>query len=147
VRILRITDGQFVNNYRFLTFPLAAINIACYNQHEFQHLNMKDNLHPQFNTVKVICNSCKETFITGSTKSETVYVDICAKCHPFYTGKYRIVDTENLVRKFEKKTAQANKLSDKLKASKAKKNLRQTKVNEIKAAESLTLKDMIAQIK
>lgn len=62
---------------------------------------MKEKIHPQYKEAKVIC-ACGETFITRSTKS-LIKVDICSKCHPFYTGKQKIVDTEGRVEKFMKK--------------------------------------------
>ncbi|MDI1472051.1 MAG: 50S ribosomal protein L31 [Thermodesulfovibrio sp.] len=62
---------------------------------------MKEKIHPQYKEAKVIC-ACGETFITHSTKP-LIKVDICSKCHPFYTGKQKIVDTEGRVEKFMKK--------------------------------------------
>ena len=54
---------------------------------------MKQGIHPEYHSkAKVVC-SCGEVFITGSTKSE-LKVELCNKCHPFYTGEQRIVDTE-----------------------------------------------------
>ena len=62
---------------------------------------MKKGIHPEYKEVKVIC-ACGETFVTRSTKP-VIKVDICSKCHPFYTGKQKIVDTEGRVEKFMKK--------------------------------------------
>uniref|UniRef100_A0A7C4AJ83 Large ribosomal subunit protein bL31 n=1 Tax=Thermodesulfovibrio aggregans TaxID=86166 RepID=A0A7C4AJ83_9BACT len=62
---------------------------------------MKEKIHPEYKEAKVIC-ACGETFITRSTKP-LIKVDICSKCHPFYTGKQKIVDTEGRVEKFIKK--------------------------------------------
>jgi len=62
---------------------------------------MKEKIHPQYKEAKVVC-ACGETFITRSTKP-LIKVDICSKCHPFYTGKQKIVDTEGRVEKFIKK--------------------------------------------
>jgi large subunit ribosomal protein L31 len=62
---------------------------------------MKEKIHPQYKEAKVVC-ACGETFITRSTKP-LIKVDICSKCHPFYTGKQKIVDTEGRVEKFMKK--------------------------------------------
>ncbi len=62
---------------------------------------MKKDIHPQFHTAKVVC-ACGEEFETGSTKKE-IRVEICSKCHPFFTGKQRIVDTGGRVDKFKKK--------------------------------------------
>lgn len=62
---------------------------------------MKEKIHPEYKEAKVVC-ACGETFTTRSTKT-LIKVDICSKCHPFYTGKQKIVDTEGRVEKFMKK--------------------------------------------
>ncbi|WP_297211488.1 MULTISPECIES: 50S ribosomal protein L31 [Thermodesulfovibrio] len=62
---------------------------------------MKEKIHPEYKEAKVVC-ACGETFTTRSTKP-LIKVDICSKCHPFYTGKQKIVDTEGRVEKFMKK--------------------------------------------
>ena len=62
---------------------------------------MKDNIHPKYVETKVSC-ACGESFVTHSTKPE-VKVEICSKCHPFYTGQQKIVDTEGRVERFIKR--------------------------------------------
>ena len=63
---------------------------------------MREKIHPKYYpNAKVIC-SCGNTFTTGSTK-ETLRVELCSKCHPFFTGEQRIVDTEGQVDRFYKK--------------------------------------------
>jgi len=62
---------------------------------------LKEKIHPQYKEVKVVC-ACGESFTTKSTKS-SIRVDICSKCHPFFTGKQKIVDAEGRVEKFRKK--------------------------------------------
>ncbi|MCQ2533700.1 MAG: 50S ribosomal protein L31 [Clostridia bacterium] len=62
---------------------------------------MKNEIHPTTYTVTVKC-ACGETFETVSTKPE-LRVDICSKCHPFYTGKQKLVDTGGRVDKFYKR--------------------------------------------
>ncbi|MQF65050.1 50S ribosomal protein L31 [SAR202 cluster bacterium AC-409-J13_OGT_754m] len=63
---------------------------------------MKNEIHPQFYTdARVIC-SCGNIFITGSTKQE-LRVELCGKCHPFYTGEQRIVDTEGRVERLRRR--------------------------------------------
>ncbi len=64
---------------------------------------MKAGIHPNYKEVKVVC-ACGETFTTRSTASE-IRLDICSKCHPFFTGKQKIMDTEGRVEKFKKKYA------------------------------------------
>jgi large subunit ribosomal protein L31 len=64
---------------------------------------MKAEIHPNYKTVQVVC-SCGNHFTTRSTiKNETIRVEVCNECHPFYTGKHKIVDTEGRVDQFMKK--------------------------------------------
>ncbi|MDD4494202.1 MAG: 50S ribosomal protein L31 [Eubacteriales bacterium] len=62
---------------------------------------MKEKTHPEYYEATVKC-ACGETFKTGSTKKE-LRVDICSSCHPFFTGKQKLVDTGGRVEKFKKK--------------------------------------------
>jgi len=62
---------------------------------------MKANIHPKYMDCVVTC-SCGNTFRTRSTKPE-IRVEICAECHPFYTGRQTIVDTEGRVERFRQK--------------------------------------------
>jgi large subunit ribosomal protein L31 len=62
---------------------------------------MKSGIHPQYNQITVTC-SCGASFLTGSTKPDMT-VDICAKCHPFFTGEMRFVDQLGRVEKFQAK--------------------------------------------
>jgi len=65
---------------------------------------MKAEIHPTYYPdAQVVC-VCGNTFTTGSTMKE-VKIDICSECHPFYTGKQKLVDTEGRVEKFKKKYA------------------------------------------
>ena len=64
---------------------------------------MKADIHPAYNDVNVVC-SCGNTFATRSTlKSETLNVDVCSACHPFYTGHQKVTDTAGRVDKFRRK--------------------------------------------
>ncbi len=63
---------------------------------------MKKGIHPEYNQVKVKCN-CGNEFYTGSTKKE-IKVEVCSKCHPFYTGSQKLlVESGGRVEKFKKK--------------------------------------------
>ena len=62
---------------------------------------MREGIHPEYYQAKVICN-CGNTFETGSTKEE-IHVEVCSKCHPFYTGKQKLVDTGGRVDRFKKR--------------------------------------------
>jgi large subunit ribosomal protein L31 len=64
---------------------------------------MKADIHPHYHDINVVC-SCGNTFTTGSTlKGESLAVDVCSACHPFYTGQQKIVDTAGRVDKFRRK--------------------------------------------
>ena len=64
---------------------------------------MKSEIHPEYKQVKVTC-SCGNSFETRSTySSDAMHIDVCAKCHPFYTGKQKIVDTAGQVDKFRRR--------------------------------------------
>ncbi|GIR11227.1 50S ribosomal protein L31 [Bacteroidota bacterium] len=63
---------------------------------------MKKELHPKYQLIKATC-SCGNVMEVNSTLSEDISVEICSKCHPFYTGQQKIVDTGGRVQRFEKK--------------------------------------------
>ena len=63
---------------------------------------MKADIHPAYDTIKVTC-SCGEIFDTRSTASGELSIEVCSKCHPFYTGTQKIVDTAGRVDKFRQK--------------------------------------------
>jgi len=68
---------------------------------------MKPDIHPQYVETTVTC-SCGSTFTTRSTaKNGSIHADVCSQCHPFYTGKQKILDTAGRVDKFRKKYAAA----------------------------------------
>ena len=62
---------------------------------------MKEGIHPKYELVEVRC-ACGNTFKTRSTKSE-LHLEICAACHPFFTGRQKLIDTEGRVERFNKK--------------------------------------------
>jgi len=62
---------------------------------------MKDKIHPPYYKAKVRC-ACGEEFEVGSTQKE-IKVEICSKCHPFFTGQQKLVDTAGRVEKFRRK--------------------------------------------
>jgi len=63
---------------------------------------VKDKIHPKYYPAAKVTCLCGNTFTTGSTKPE-LRVEACSKCHPFYTGGQRIIDTEGRVERFKKK--------------------------------------------
>lgn len=83
---------------------------------------MKDKIHPKYFNTKASC-ACGATYDIGSTK-ENIRVDICSACHPLFTGKQKLLDTEGRVEKFKKKyaavTAKPSAVKPKLKPAKKK---------------------------
>jgi large subunit ribosomal protein L31 len=64
---------------------------------------MKANLHPEYGPVTVTCTGCQNTFQTRSAKTENYHVDVCSQCHPYFTGKEKLMDREGRVEKFRNK--------------------------------------------
>ncbi|TCV82929.1 50S ribosomal protein L31 [Sulfurirhabdus autotrophica] len=65
---------------------------------------MKPEIHPNYTEINVAC-SCGSTFKTRSTMGKDLHIEVCSQCHPFYTGKQRVVDTAGRVEKFRQKYA------------------------------------------
>lgn len=63
---------------------------------------MKEKIHPKYNTATNVSCACGNTFTVGSTK-DSIKVELCAQCHPFYTGEKRMVDTAGRVEKFRQR--------------------------------------------
>jgi len=82
---------------------------------------VKEGIHPKYEEVEVRC-ACGNTFKTRSTKPE-LHLEICSACHPFFTGRQKLIDTEGRVERFSKKfgaqTSESRKTAEK--AAKAKK--------------------------
>jgi large subunit ribosomal protein L31 len=75
-------------------------------RHAGKVATMKAATHPDYNEITVTC-SCGNVFKTRSTLGKDLQVDVCSNCHPFYTGKQKMVDTAGRVDKFRKKYAAA----------------------------------------
>jgi large subunit ribosomal protein L31 len=71
---------------------------------------MKAGIHPSYEEVKVIC-ACGDSFKTRSTHKGDIRVEICSSCHPFFTGRQKLIDTEGRVDRFQKKYAKARELA------------------------------------
>jgi large subunit ribosomal protein L31 len=104
---------------------------------------MKQKLHPQFHTNVVVTCACGNTFTTGSIL-DSMNVNICSACHPFYTGKQKIVDTANMVKKFELRKSRAA-VTKKI-SKRAKNARRKAKVQSIKGKKRVTLRDMLKDL-
>ncbi len=62
---------------------------------------MKPGIHPKYEESKVTC-ACGETFMTRSTRKD-IHIEICSACHPFFTGKQKLVDTAGRIERFQRK--------------------------------------------
>jgi large subunit ribosomal protein L31 len=99
---------------------------------------MKAAIHPQyFENAQVVC-VCGNKFTTGSTV-ETIHIELCNKCHPFYTGEQKFVDSASRIQKFQKKQEVAKQYVTK----------KVKKIEEKKRAENApkTLREMLASLK
>ena len=103
---------------------------------------MQKGIHPKYNTNVTVTCACGNTFLTGSTVDE-IKIEICHKCHPFYTGQKKYVDTEGKVERFQRLQSQAKKQSGKISKRKAKK--RGISTSQDGAAKSL--KQMIDDVR
>lgn len=84
---------------------------------------MKKDIHPKyFEKAKVIC-ACGNVFAVGSTVPE-MHVEICSKCHPFYTGKEQLIDTAGRIEKFKARREKASTTKPKAKKARTKKQVK-----------------------
>jgi large subunit ribosomal protein L31 len=81
---------------------------------------MKNGIHPNYNTDTVVKCACGNTFTTGSTMKEIV-TEVCSQCHPFYTGKQKLLDTTGTVDRFRKRLEAAAKAKGVVKDKKPRK--------------------------
>jgi large subunit ribosomal protein L31 len=86
-----------------LAYEFGFLSILPSKTHE---VPMKAGIHPDYKEITVTC-TCGNTFPTRSTIGQDLQVEVCSNCHPFYTGKQKIVDTGGRVDKFRKKYAAA----------------------------------------
>jgi large subunit ribosomal protein L31 len=63
---------------------------------------MKQEIHPAYQDIKVQC-ACGNTFTTRSTRKDELHIEICSECHPFFTGKQKLIDTAGRVDRFNKR--------------------------------------------
>ncbi len=80
---------------------------------------MKKGIHPQYHQdAKIVCGGCGTEFSIGSVMPE-ISISVCAECHPFYTGKAKVLDSEGRVDRFNKKFAKFNEQRQAKKAAKS----------------------------
>lgn len=90
---------------------------------------MKTGIHPEVFETTVHCNGCNTTF-TSHTTVPTIDVEICSNCHPFYTGKQKLIDTAGRVDKFKARQAEATKRAEAKAAVENKKDPEVAKIQE-----------------
>ena len=81
---------------------------------------MKAGIHPKYETVKVVC-ACGSTFTTRSTRGDrngALHAEICSACHPFFTGRQKLMDTEGRVDRFQRKMAKSKAIQEQMKKAK-----------------------------
>ena len=104
---------------------------------------MKPKIHPKYYKDATITCSCGNVFKVGSTV-ETLEVEICSACHPFYTGKKKLIDSAGQVDRFKKKMEMAKKMkADKEAAAKAKKSTNQPKADQQAGKDKKTTKKAV----
>lgn len=96
---------------------------------------MKAAIHPQYNLETQVVCSCGNSFTVGSTRGGTVHIELCNKCHPFYTGTQKFVDKASRIQRFQEKMASAQPAKKK-KAEEKKEDTR-----------PMTLKEMLQSLK
>ena len=93
---------------------------------------MKQEIHPTYHTSATVTCACGNTFSTGSTK-DTVQTELCNRCHPFFTGTQKIIDSARRVEKFETRQSKKARV---VRTKKTKTVVRRTKRAEHKKAET-----------
>jgi len=107
---------------------------------------MKKNIHPEYKKVEVVC-LCGNKMELYSTV-DNIHVELCYKCHPFYTGEQKIVDTANRVKRFTEQSKNAEKKKEYTEKQKEKKDLKKGITSEKqKGKPILTLRDMMDALK
>jgi large subunit ribosomal protein L31 len=81
---------------------------------------MKAGIHPAYSEVSVIC-ACGSTFRTRSTHKGDIRVEICSKCHPFFTGRQKLIDTAGRIERFQKKVQKTQALKKEAEAHRRRK--------------------------
>ncbi|MBQ6154412.1 50S ribosomal protein L31 [bacterium] len=106
---------------------------------------MKAKIHPQWQECKVTC-ACGNTFVTGGTTA-TMQVDICNKCHPFFTGEQKFVDKEGRLDRFRKKMEASKKRREAEAKRLAEKRKREQEEKKASSTQPQTFKQILNQAK
>ena len=87
----------------FISYPYNIYKIQMYPLRKRGELTMKEGIHPKYQECTVTC-ACGNTFVTGTTKdTDNIKVEICNKCHPYFTGKQKLIDTGGRIERFNAK--------------------------------------------
>ena len=108
---------------------------------------MKKNIHPEYKKTEITCLCGNKMDIYSTT--DNIHVELCYKCHPFYTGEQKIVDTANRVKRFTQQSTVAEKKKDYVEKQKIKKEEKKGINRDEKTKEKpiLTLRDMMDALK
>jgi large subunit ribosomal protein L31 len=85
--------------------PSRRINGSVPSQTTRERLIMKEGIHPKYQDVTVKCH-CGNSFETRSTKKDEIITEVCSNCHPFFTGKQKLLDSAGRIERFRKKYEQ-----------------------------------------
>ena len=99
---------------------------------------MRQGIHPEYTEIKATC-SCGNIIVISSTLKEDINLDVCSSCHPFYTGKQKLVDTGGRVERFEKRFGKKGKTENKKKEESVKPKA--DAVDQVKAEEKAPKKE------
>jgi large subunit ribosomal protein L31 len=97
----RCQTRQLFVSLSFTPFRRYLSKLSPTHPQRYRGIKMKADIHPTYATATVKC-ACGNTFTTRSTQSE-IHTDICGNCHPFYTGKQKLIDTAGRVERFRQK--------------------------------------------
>ena len=92
---------------------------------------MREGIHPEYSEIRASC-SCGNVILIKSTLKEDIQLDVCSSCHPFYTGKQKLVDTGGRVEKFKKRFGKKAKPKEEIKTEKVKEVEEQDISNEVR---------------
>ncbi len=107
---------------------------------------MKSGIHPDYIKTQVTCSGCNITFESMSTVPE-IQVEICSNCHPFYTGKQKLVDTAGRVDRFRAQTEAAQKLRTKGTKTRVKKAVDKSKTDTAPLDKELKIEEVELKVK
>jgi large subunit ribosomal protein L31 len=98
-----VAHWEAIARYRFTLGAHSSATQRPGDRRNQERRTVKRDIHPQYVTTKVTC-TCGNSFVTRSTaRTGEIHADVCSNCHPFYTGKQKILDTGGRVARFERR--------------------------------------------